>query len=113
MKPIGQLNTAHDMYQRAKRAKRSCAPLYVRIPPQTDPRANGSQGDREEWMRERQQAKDERKQTKRALTRFADTRTRLEIAKENERVSEIEGKRKPSCLEKPKTKSAEGAPKRE
>jgi hypothetical protein len=97
MKPIGQLDTTHAMYQPAKRAKQKCAPLFVSgIPPQTDPRANGTQAEREAWMRERQQAKYERKQVKRALMMVEETGP--DIARENLRTAEIERQREAQLI---------------
>ena len=95
MKPIGQLDTTHAMFQPAKRAKRSCAPLYARVPPQTDPRASGTQAEREAWMRERQQAKYEQKQVKRALMM---EETGPDIISENLRVSKIERQREAQLI---------------
>jgi hypothetical protein len=95
MKPIGQLDTTHAMYQPAKRAKRKCAPLFASVPANTDPRANGTQAEREAWMRARQQAKYERKQVKRALMM---EETGPDIAIENERVSEIERQRETQLI---------------
>jgi hypothetical protein len=83
------------MYQPAKRAKRKCAPLFASVPPQIDPRASGTQAEREEWMRERQQAKYERKQVKRALMM---EEAGPDITSENLRVSEIERQREAQLI---------------
>jgi hypothetical protein len=65
MKPIGQLNTSHAMYQPDKRANATAEVRWqterankqpVRKPSATEPDPNGSQLQRELWMRQRQQS---------------------------------------------------------
>ena len=51
MKPIGQLDTSHAMYQPARRAKNRGLSAYER---RTTEAANGSREKREAWMRDRQ-----------------------------------------------------------
>ena len=58
-----QIDTSHAMYQHGPKPKRAA----FRIPSEVDPRAQGSQQQREQWMRDRQQGKNERRQIKRAL----------------------------------------------
>ena len=56
MKPIGQLDTTHAMYQPDKRAKRGRR-VYERVSIEYNgivPDPHGSQAQREAWMRERQ-----------------------------------------------------------
>jgi hypothetical protein len=68
MKPIGQLDTSHAMYQPARRAKKTRLSAYERRQNELAlkaiatvrnngivPNPNGSQEQREAWMRDRQQ----------------------------------------------------------
>lgn len=79
------------MYQPDRKPRR--APF--RVPSEVDPRAQGTQAEREEWMRDRQQAKKDAKQAKRTLL-FEETAPK--ISDETLRILEIERQREAQLL---------------